>query len=542
LAWADAAAQDLDRLAEPGKGLMVDLADRDGGSWVIDADSGKPRRTVPREKRVQIELCARCHARRGQIWEDYEYGKPLGNTHRLALLEPHLYFPDGQIKDEVYVYGSFIQSKMYRAGVTCKDCHEPHSLELRAEGNAVCSTCHLPVRYDTPSHHHHEQGSDGASCVACHMPERVYMVNDWRADHSMRVPRPDLSSKVGSPNACNACHTDKTPEWAADTLVQWYPDSEHRGPHFAEALHAADTGVPDAEKGLLALAVDRSQPGIARASAVERLRGYARPQYLFSLQRLLADDDALVRAAAMRSLESIDVRTQVDYGWERLDDPDRTVRLEAARVLAPLLRQRLPDKFREPLKRAVEEYAQAQYVNADRAESHLNLGLIASAVGDASQAESAYRTALRLDPTFAPGYVNLADVYRQQGREEDSARLLRTGIAAVPDDPALPHALGLSLVRQKQLDQAVAYLRQAAQLAPDRPRYAYVYALALQGAGDLSQALEILEQTNERHPGDRNVLAALVNLHREAGDDDKASRYADELSRRFPQTSGGSQR
>lgn len=533
VAWADMAEQDPMRLSQSDKGLAVDLADHDGAAWIVDAESGQPRRSKRRTNQAQIEVCARCHSRRGQIWDDYEYGKPLGNTHRLSLLDEHLYFPDGQIKDEVYVYGSFIQSKMYRSGVTCSDCHEPHNLQLRAEGNAVCSNCHLPTRYDTPTHHRHEPGTSGASCVACHMPQRVYMVNDWRADHSMRVPRPDLSAKLGTPNACNGCHDDRSTAWAADAVVQWYPDSAHRGPHFGETLHAASSHEPDAGKRLLALAADGSQPGIARATALERLRGYADAQQMFTIRRLLADDDPLIRAAAVRFLEVTDVRTQVDQGWERLQDPDRSVRLEAARVLAPLLRQRLPDKFREPLTRAVEEYAQAQQVNAERAESHLNLGLIAVAVGDTGQAELAYRTALRLDPAFTPGYVNLADLYRQQGRDDKGEGLLRAGIEAVPSDAGMKHALGLLLVRQQRLDDALPVLREAAIMATDQPRYAYVYALGLQGAGEVPRALDVLARANERHPGNRGILEALASMHRDRGDSELAQRYVEELEQRF---------
>jgi Tfp pilus assembly protein PilF len=535
LVWAEAAAQDPARRDDPDKGLAVDLTDRDGGAWLIDAASGRPHRTEPRESHTQIELCARCHSRRGQIWADYEPGKPLGDTHRLALLDEHLYFADGQIKDEVYVYGSFIQSSMYRAGVTCSDCHEPHSLKLRAEGDAVCGRCHLPERYATPDHHRHEGGTEGAACAACHMPQRVYMVNDWRADHSMRVPRPDLSLKLGTPNACTGCHADQTVQWAADAVTAWFPDSDHRGPHFGEALHAAASGAPDAGERLIALAADRSQPGIARATAVDRLRDHAQPQHLFTIRRLLGEDDPLVRAAAVRFLEVADVRTQVDQGWPLLDDPVRVVRIEAARVLTPLLRQRLPEKFREQLTRAVQEYAESQRVNAERAESHLNLGLIAVALGDPQRAEQAYRTALRLDPAFAPGYVNLADLYRQQGRDAEGEQLLRSAVASAPEDADIQHALGLLLVRQKRLDDALPHLRRASLLAEDRPRYAYVYALGLQGAGDPVQALRVLAQANERHPGNREILIALVSIHREQGDTAQAQTYADELARRFPQ-------
>ncbi|MET0089599.1 MAG: tetratricopeptide repeat protein [Candidatus Thiodiazotropha sp.] len=531
LAWARMAEQNPEVAKRPGKGLVLSLGDTDGGAWGFDAQQGKPVRSVPRSQHIEIELCARCHSRRGAVWDDYRHGEPLSNTHRLALLEPHLYFPDGQIRDEVYVYGSFLQSRMYQAGVTCSDCHEPHSLKLRAQGNDLCARCHLATRYDATAHHHHQAESEGAACTACHMPQRVYMVNDWRADHSMRVPRPDLSERLGTPNACNDCHSDKTSAWAADAVEGWYPKSAYRGRHFADALHAAETGARDAGKQLLEVAADADQPGIVRATAVERLRDHPQSRSLFTIQRLLSDPDPLVRAAAVRFLDLTDVRTQVDQGWPLLDDPDRVVRLDTARLLAPLLRQRLPDKYRTQLEQAVEAYKRAESVNADRPESQMNLGLIALAEGNHKQAESAYRTALQLDPGFAPGYVNLADLYRQRGRDQQGEAVLRAGLAALGEDAGIEHALGLLLVRQKRLDDALPYLRKAADHAQpqDQSRYAYVYALSLQGAGDIVQAIQVLDEANQRHPGNAEILSALVSLHEQQGDRDLARRYAEEL-------------
>ncbi len=232
------------------RGLLVDLKDRDGGIWQIDPQTGQPKRSVPRplqgSAQVQTQTCAQCHSRRGRIWNELTPGEPLHQGFRLALLEPSLYFPDGQIKDEVYVFGSFIQSRMYHQGVVCGDCHDPHSLKLHAEGNAVCARCHVANRYDSTEHHRHQPGSAGATCVACHMAQRTYMVVDERADHSMRVPRPDLTLKIGTPNACNGCHQDKDAAWAAAAVEGWYPDAAHRGAHFGEALHAADTQAPAA--------------------------------------------------------------------------------------------------------------------------------------------------------------------------------------------------------------------------------------------------------------------------------------------------------
>ena len=534
LEWAEQVAKGAAVPAENGKGLVVDLADRDGGAWRVDPASGKPKRSMPRTSRTQIELCARCHSRRGQIWEGYEYGKPLANTHRLALLEDHLYFPDGQIKDEVYVYGSFVQSRMYRAGVTCRDCHEPHSLKLRAEGDAVCGSCHLASKYAVESHHRHPPSAGNVGCVDCHMPQRTYMVVDDRADHSMRVPRPDLSRKLGTPNACNQCHRDKSSQWAADAVTEWFPESPYRGSHFGEALHAAASRAPDAGARLRSLAIDGAQPGIARATAIDRLRDHAESVDLSSVGRLLADEDPWVRSAALRFLELADVRTRVDMGWPLLDDPDRAVRLDAARLLAPLMRQRVPEKFRQELERAIAEYRQAQMVNADRPEAHLNLGLLAVAVGDYGQAENSYRRAVRLDPTFSPGFVNLADLYRQLGRDSEGEPLLRSAIDLVPKEAGLHHAMGLLLVRQKRLPDAVGYLKRAMVLAPEQPRYGYVYALALQGLGDTATSMEVLEQINAGHPGNREVLLALVTLHRDLDDRETARRYAEELLRRHP--------
>jgi len=534
VASAEAPGQGEAKWASTDKGLVVDLSDRDAAGWVIDEQTGKPQRSRLRTDHTQIELCARCHSRRGQIWDDYRYGEPLYQTHRLALLEERLYYPDGQIKDEVYVYGSFLQSAMYEAGVTCSDCHEPHSLRLRAEGNGVCARCHLPSRYDSSEHHHHKPDSPGGACASCHMPQRTYMVVDDRADHSLRVPRPDLSLELGIPNACNQCHRDKSVQWAADKVVAWYGKPDKPAHHFGEALHAARSAAPDAADRLLALAADPGQPGIARATAVTALAEIPRPGQLFTVRRLLQDEDVLVRAAAMHYLGQTDLRTRVDLGWTLLDDSARNVRLEAARVLAPLSRQGLPERYRSQLNKALEEYRQAQLVTADRPEGHLNLGLLAQAVGNPSAAEAAYRTALRLDPAFAPGYANLADLYRALDRDEQGEQVLREGLAAVPDAPALHHALGLLLVREKRLPEAVGELARAAELDPENPRYAYVRALALQGAGQPKKALAVLEAAHRRHSTNLDLLVALATMHRDVGHREAALGYARKLAELAP--------
>lgn len=529
VAQARQAAQSKAPSWDATKGLVVDLADRDGGRWIIDQETKLPRRSVPRKHHTQIDICARCHARRGQISDHYVYGRPLGDSHRLALLEEGLYYPDGQILGEVYVYGSFLQSRMHAQGVTCTDCHDPHSLKLKADRDLVCAQCHMPSRYQTPAHHHHASGSTGASCTACHMPQRNYMVIDARADHSLRIPRPDLTLETGSPNACNACHGDKTTDWALKAFEQWYGQAATQRPHYGQALYAGRKGAPGAGHKLIALAADETQPGIARATALELLHQYPDPTYMLTVRRLLEDKDPLVRAAAVRYLDTTDPQTLMALGFPLLEDPILAVRLEAARTLAPLAAMPLPDGEKARLDKALDAYRASQLVNAERPESHLNIGLVEAAAQRPEAAEKAYRTAIRLDPQFGPAYVNLADLYRGLGRDRDGEAVLRQGLAELPKDASLHFALGLLQVREKDMRGAVASLARASQLAPESAHYAYVYALAVQGAGDMDKALSILKDTLARHPSDREVLVALVMLNRQKGDQQAAGDYAARL-------------
>jgi tetratricopeptide (TPR) repeat protein len=529
VAWAQSAGPGAPPAWVKDRGLVVDLADRGGGVWSWDGKAGVPALSAPRQSRRQLAVCARCHSRRGQISERYEPGRPLGDTHRLALLDAELYHADGQIKEEVYEYGSFLQSRMHEKGVVCTDCHDAHSLELKAPGNLVCTQCHLAARYEAESHHHHAQGTAGAACTSCHMPQQLYMVVDERADHSMRVPRPDLSLKLGSPNACNVCHRDQTVQWAVDATRQWYGDATTKRPHFGEALHAGRSGAPGAGRALVALAADASQPAIARATAVELLQGHVAPANLLTVRRLLKDGDPLVRAAAVRYLEETDAKSLYELAFPMLDDPILAVRTEAARTLAPLAAMSLPDAQRQRLAAALAEYRTAQLATAELPESHLNIGLVELAAGDPRAAEQAYRTALRLDHRFGPAYANLADLYRVLERDADGEVVLREGLAAIPDDASLHHALGLLQIRRKEIAGAVASLARAAQLAPGNARYAYVLALAVQSTGDVPQALAILEAALARNPNDREILAALVLYSRQSGNPEAAGEYARRL-------------
>ncbi len=535
VAWAK--RNESDRGQDGSKGLDVSLNQRAGASWVFENGSATASRfpaTSEAGTGTELDVCATCHARRAPIADGFDPGQPLLDNYHLSLLTEQLYHADGQIKDEVYVYGSFLQSKMYAAGVTCSDCHDPHSLALKSEGNDVCVQCHLPDRFDTPAHHFHDPESAGASCVACHAPETTYMVVDPRRDHSFRIPRPDLSVKLGVPNACADCHENRTNEWAAARVDEWYGTDRIQSPHFGQALAAGRTGAPGAVEKLASLAEDPARPAIARATAIQMLGQTGDRSGLAPIVAGLKSDDALTRLAAVQSLGALPVQDRVSVAFPLLQDPVRSVRLEAARVLAPVPLDALPAPQRGILSRAFDAYIRSLKSIADRPESLMTLANFRRDRGEAAEAENLLQTATQRFPSFAAAYVNLADLYRQSGRDKDGERVLLQGLDMATDHADLAHSLGLLYVRQRRYPEAEEQLARAAALAPGNPRYGYVYAIALNSSGKTAKALHVLKKTLDRHPNDRDSLLAMASMSLEQGNQAEAAQYAERLIKLSP--------
>jgi len=509
------------------QGLVVALDERRDVAWSHDPKTGNPVRDTPRATTREIETCARCHSRRGPIAADVP-GAPLGDAYRVALLDDNLYFPDGQLRDEVYEYGSFLQSRMFHEGVTCSDCHEPHSQKLRVPGDGVCLQCHETEKYQTSAHLRHAPETAGAQCVSCHMPTRTYMVVDPRRDHSILIPRPDLSVSLGVPNACNNCHADKSAQWAADEIKSWHGEPDLGFQHYAQTLQAGTDGAPGARDRLLALARDETTPGIARASAVSRLDHITSPSQRETLRKLLKDGDHLVRRAAAGAYANTPPTLRVDL-LPLLDDPIRDVRLEAAQVLAGLPIQSLDEDQRRRLDQGVEEYIASLRDNGDRPEAHHNLGVLFQQLGRGPDAEGEFRKALDIDPNFAPAAVTLADLYRATGRDAEAEPILRESLKRQPNVGAVHHALGLWLVRAGRRADALSELERAADLTPESAHYAYVFAVAIAGTGDRKDAFEILRASLARHPFDRESLFAAASYARDLGHPDEALNYAKQL-------------
>jgi len=515
----------------PHGGFPTDLAQR--GEWAFPQDSAIAERREPIQSRAQVDACGRCHARRGTLG-DYHYGANLLDTHRPSLPMAPLYYHDGQIRDEVYVWGSFLQSKMHQAGVVCSNCHEPHSLALRAPGNGVCAQCHQGGTYDNESHHHHPAGSSGAQCANCHMPETTYMGVDPRRDHSMRIPRPDLSVVMGVPNACNACHAEQDGQWAVDALRKWGVEFRDTGSHMARAFQRMGEGDGRAVPALGELARDAAAAPIWRASATEALGQAGGREALQTVAMLLYDDDPLLRTSTVRSLQFLPLHQRLQLLQPLIDDPITAVRMEVAESLAGVPLDQVPPEQATQLRGLFDEYLAIQRQHADMPSVQLQMGVFHVNRGDVPAAEAAYREALSLNRQLIPAYLNLADLLRSQAREEEARKLLLQALEAVPDNGPALHSLGLLETRGNRPDKALEYLGRAADLETEGTRHRFVYAIALHDLGKPRDAISQLQALLREVPRNEDVLLALANYSAELGERDRALDYARRLTEIAP--------
>jgi len=466
--------------------------------------------------RQQVELCAPCHARWSELGDYDHRGGDLMNSQVPAVLRDGLYHPDGQILEEVYVYGSFVQSKMYRNDVRCGDCHDVHSLQLVDRGNELCLQCHRGDTYDSYEHHFHQkvyqgQPSDGASCVKCHMVEQPFMVVDWRADHSLRLPRPDLTLAIGTPNACGqtGCHDDQSVQWQARYYRQWY--GEARKPHYGTVIAAGRDGAPDARDDLIRLAGDDLYPAIVRATALTLLASHPSEESTDAFNLALADEEALIRHTALSSLNVSDAEEYVGLVSPLLFDPVKAVRLEAATRLAGTPPELLDDYQEEALAEALAEYRVTMAYSLDFAHAGYNLGNLAARLGDAAEAERNYRSALEIDDLFLPAKINLGILYNSNGRNAEAERLFRDVLEEDVEQFDTAYLLGLLLAEMNRVNEAVEFLGLASNGLPMRSRAHYNYGLILQSVERLAEAEAALLKALGEEPRNYDYLFALAD-------------------------------
>lgn len=402
-----------------------------------------PKAMQPMDNRLQVEACAPCHSHRSIVSPGYRAGSDFDDHYFVHPLTEPLYEPDGQIRDEVYVYGSFLQSKMFHKGVRCTDCHNAHTTKLHVQGNNLCIRCHEPNKYDIVDHHHHPPAKDGSAskgslCVDCHMVEKTYMVVDPRRDHGFHIPRPDLTVSHGIRNACNNCHTEKDQDakWAAAKVLEWYGEKGKETPHFAPIFAAARDGRPESEHGLVAVLKNIERPGIVRATAAAYLSGFSSRESMEAVAAALKSTDPIVRRSAVSAAATWPDEMIDQHLTPMLTDSVRLVRTEVARILSRIASTRFADRSTFDARNfwpVLEEYLAGQRVNEDRGSALINIGQIHHALGKLDEAAKSYRQAIKLEPYFSPAYLRLAVVLNQQGDNTKALEWLHKAVVAAGD-------------------------------------------------------------------------------------------------------------
>ncbi len=493
------------------------------GSNHVAAPASNPL-PLPTQATLTTESCAPCHSRRSQIAEGFTRGSAYLDHYMPSLLHPPLYTADGQIEDEVYVYGSFAASKMSAQGVTCTNCHDPHTAETRIEGDGLCTQCHSAAgnaefptltkkRYDSIDHHFHQENSSAAACVSCHMPSRTYMTVDPRRDHSFRVPRPDLATDVRNP--CTTCHEDKSNQWAAEAIAM------HHGEQRPASSFAAL--LTQNESALAQLAERKDAPSMLRATALADL---ARGRTWHSRQVIeqgLSSEVGIVRIGALRALNRLAPQTRARHLQRAYTDPLLAVRLEAAAQAIALRERPIPVAV-------VQEYRDAQRLNAETPEAMINLAALAAHNEDWATSEQRLRDALKIEPDYVPGLINLADLLRSTGRDfEGKAHLIRATEISTPTADAF-YALGLWYARNQQAELATQSLLSATNLAPSEASFFYGYLLALHGQGETQRALAELETAlATRFAQSTQLVYLAATLNRDTGQLSAARHWSQRL-------------
>ena len=504
-----------------------------------DGTMGLTVRPHPSDPRATQEVCTPCHSRRSELTATGVPGQPLMDHFLPTVLRDGLYHADGQQStEEVFVDGSFRQSKMFKMGVTCTNCHNPHTGKLRQPGNALCLQCHASQQnpafpsaagsYDSPSHHFHASGSPGAQCVSCHMPSGIYMRIQSRPDHSLRVPRPDLSAKTGAPNACNSCHSKETPEWASGKVAQWYGPKRQQGAHYGEAFASYRAGKAAAAEALVAVIADAVASPIVRATALDALRGDG----LIGLPiriAALSDPSADVRVAASDSLAALEPVRRMEVLGPRLSDPLRAVRMAAVHSLSTIPRQQLDAQLLGPFDTALKEYIAVQSLSLDMPGARLNLAVMYQNTGQIALAEEHYLGALKLDPDFSPARLNLAQMLAAQGRLQNAQTVLKDGLARIPAIGDMQYALGLLLAQDGKTQASLEALQKAAKLLPQRARVRYNLGLAYQQTGQTKAAEQALLAAARVDESDADVLYALAAFYFHGKQLKEARIWADKL-------------
>jgi tetratricopeptide (TPR) repeat protein len=499
--------------------------------------------------RQYVESCAPCHARRSSMDDNRHNTNEFLNYAIPQMPIPPNYHADGQFLNEDYEYASFTQSKMFMKDVRCGDCHDPHSLKRKFEGNALCSQCHKPEDYDTFNHHHHKsKGQEGKSfinskgetmevgtgtlCRECHMPGAYFMGIDHRFDHSFRVPRPDLSIQLGTPNACTNCHDDKTNGWALTYVNKWY--GEKKKSHYGTIFNDANQYKPGTDTLLIRLINSNLYPEIVKATAIGHLPNFPTEASIKTVEQSLNNFDPLIRYAAIYNYNPNDSNLLFNNLLPLLSDPIKAIRMEAANRLFGFDKNRFNETQYTAFQMALTEYKKALEYAADFPAGRYNLGNFYMKNRDVTNAIINYRESIALDYLIYPAKSNLAMIYYQQGKLNEAETLFQEMVNTNPEVIDGYYYLSLLYGEQNKYPEAIDMLEKAKTKQDATIRVYYNLGLMYKQIGKNEKCEATFAEGLKQDPKNFDLLYAMFSHYLSLQEIQKAAPYIIALKTYYP--------
>jgi len=515
---------------------------------------GFDRKTVDLNTEQLLDQCAYCHARRSSMTDNGTTGDSYLNHFIPQIINSDFYYPDGQIKEEDYVFGSFTQTRMYKSHVKCSECHEPHNLRTKQQGNLLCLQCHEWQDYDSEKHHFHkptgegqsasltENGfynkGDGTQCVDCHMTGEIFMGADFRRDHSFRIPRPDVAQKTGSPDACTGCHKEESFDWAIGKLKEWYP-SYNDSIHYGELFLQAGNGNFEATTGLFNILNDTGTAAMVKAAAIQHLAFISSTETQKTIQQYLKDTIPLVRLSATRNYFDPDVNVMVKAISPALTDSLLAIRIAAGQQIMSLENPMLDTFQLMAFNKVEKEYLNFQMKTAYFTSSRYNLGVYYMRQNKIEEAIHEFKTAIRIDDQYFPAMLSLAVLYSKVGNNQKAEEWLTYTLNKDPENIEALRYMGLLKAEQKNYKQAIIYMEKVVDLEPGNARIFYNLGLIYQQTGDIKNAEKALKKAVNIYPENYDYLYGLAYFYLQAGNNHYAGQLAQRIIELYPDREAG---
>jgi len=470
---------------------------------IFSVKSSEPRRIY--------DTCAYCHGNKRSVFVGFKGGDRYADyAMPFRISDP---IPDNDLQGEFWPDGrpnrfnrpqALTLSGCFKAGaIACTNCHVAHgsrnefSLKVNISqgrnGDALCTQCHttpkaesreLKASFTGPglrAHTFHAPDSAGSRCISCHMSDVNWRLLIRRRDHTFQPPVPENTAQFGIPNACTTCHDNRTPEWAAKQMNDWWGDSDRRAQAvtLADTMYRAGSGDTTTLPALAKLAVDRSQGFLVRASAADyigRLVTESRsgrhaasasmqsqtsfggsvatstsqaaaaraaasppqvtPAIVNALIGAASDPEAAVRASAIASLGSIgDRQRSLVPIVARLVDQARVVRVKAAEALVSFGIVELPGAAGEALRKAQDEYIVSLDSFPDIATNHAAKGWLESERGNVIVARDALNKATIVDPNYTFAWVVKGVLLAREGKFAEAVEMWKKARSIEPSYP-----------------------------------------------------------------------------------------------------------